>query len=455
MTFLGSPLVTPRAVVRIAAAGFALVILLLAVACGLALFGTRTIEDDASQLVREHRLTARLIQEVQAEQNVLNTVLAEMLSGRQRTQLQRQRLARLLAGATSSIEKTISDAKGVPDRPIWLETGDVVHRFSADAQQALASPQPLTSDDYQRLFSLHGRVIEQVSQLVSNGAKRSAAIEGSIQEQSHQLGGEAFLLLGACFLLASICAVLTLRIVNELFHNMQWQANELSRVSWHLLESQEAAARRFSHELHDELGQSLTAIKANLSSMTPDALTGRRADCLGLVDEAIHNVRELSQLLRPVILDDFGLDAGLRWLSEGFMQRTRIDVHYQSEFPGRVQEEIETHLFRIAQEALTNIARHSGATEVRIALQQTGDFLRLQVEDNGKGIPVNSPPAGLGTKSSLGLVGMRARARQAGGELIIAKSKLGGVSIDVTVPLTEVLADESSDWEEDAHRVGR
>jgi signal transduction histidine kinase len=102
------------------------------------------------------------------------------------------------------------------------------------------------------------------------------------------------------------------RLVSFLIRRMDWQTAELGRVSWHMLEDQEATARRFSHELHDELGQALTAIRTNLSALESGAHANQSGvqDCLRLVDEAIGNVRQLSQLLRPVILDDFGLEAG-------------------------------------------------------------------------------------------------------------------------------------------------
>ena len=147
---------------------------------------------------------------------------------------------------------------------------------------------------------------------------------------------------------------------------MEWQTAELGRVSWHMLEDQEATARRFSHELHDELGQSLTAVKTNLTALASagPAESPRLADCLHLVDEAIGNVRQMSQLLRPTILDDFGLEAGLRWLAEGFAARTGIDVQVESTYSGRLPDDTETHLFRIAQEALTNVARHADAKHV-------------------------------------------------------------------------------------------
>jgi signal transduction histidine kinase len=199
-----------------------------------------------------------------------------------------------------------------------------------------------------------------------------------------------------------------------------------------MLESQETAARRFSHELHDELGQSLTAIKANVTALDPAAPPdpARLEDCRRLVDEAIQNVRELSHLLRPTILDDFGLDAGLRWLSERFGQRTGIEVDYRSSFQERLADQTETHLFRIVQEALTNVARHSGATRVAIELERNGNRVHLTVRDNGRGFSGNGTAS---SKPGLGLVGMRARAESVGGELKIDSSD--GVAIGLWAPL--------------------
>ena len=223
----------------------------------------------------------------------------------------------------------------------------------------------------------------------------------------------SILLLAGCFALAVLGALVTLRFTFGLLSRMEIQAHELSRVSWQMLQGQEDAARRFSHELHDELGQSLMAMKANITAFTPDNLEVRRKDSLALVDESIANVRELSQLLRPVILDDFGLDASLKWLADKFSERTGIQVRYSSSFSGRLSDETETHLFRIAQEALTNIARHSGATKVEIELTKRDGYIWLSIADNGKGLQKKSHTP----KPSIGMVGMRARARHAGGDI--------------------------------------
>jgi signal transduction histidine kinase len=161
------------------------------------------------------------------------------------------------------------------------------------------------------------------------------------------------------------------------------------------------------------------------------------------VDEAIGNVRQMSQLLRPTILDDFGLEAGLRWLAEGFAARTGTEVAVDSSYSGRLPDETETHLFRISQEALTNIARHAGARHVRMNLTSSGAEIRLSIQDDGCGLSA-APTASRG----LGMIGMRARARNAGGDVNVHSRPDHGVLIEVRVPLCH-LQDETH-----SHPVG-
>jgi signal transduction histidine kinase len=246
--------------------------------------------------------------------------------------------------------------------------------------------------------------------------------------------------LGGGLVLALLFAFVTVRLTGQLVRQLEWQTGELSRVSWQLLEKQETTARRFSHELHDELGQSLSALKANLTPLAAVAGPGKSRvdDSLSLVDEAIRNVRELSQLLRPTILDDFGLAASLRWLCERFQQRTGLDIQFNSNVDGRMADETETHLFRIAQEALTNVARHSGATRVDINLDRQNGKVRLEIRDNGRG--VSSAPVKTSSEPQprgLGIVGMRARARSAGGELKIGSAPGEGTVIEASFPYRE------------------
>lgn len=281
---------------------------------------------------------------------------------------------------------------------------------------------------YQGSKSIHGYAQELVrGHFVSSG--RGAELEARIEQQSKDLLDELELVLGVCLVLAFACGFATIYTTRRAFRRLEWHADELDRVSWQMLQDQEVLARRFSHEMHDELGQSLTGLRSMLKRMDGPGFVENRAECVEILEGALTGVRELSQLLRPVILDDFGLDAGLRWLTERFSERTQITVEYSSHCPRRLDEEQETQLFRIAQEALTNVARHSGATKVIMRLDTNGDRVLLRIDDNGRGLPseVQKMP-------SLGMVGMRARARHAGGELTATNRTGGGLRLEVQAP---------------------
>lgn len=281
--------------------------------------------------------------------------------------------------------------------------------------------------------------------LVQSG--RGTELEALIVRETQDLIDRLIWVLGLCFLLAAGTAGLTVWIIQRAFARLEWQSAELSRVSWHMLDGHEKMARRFSHEMHDELGQSLSGLRRMLSMVADENFGAMRQECIGIVDEVLQNVRKLSQILRPVILDDFGLDSGLRWLCERFSQRTQIPVQYESNWTGRLDSNEETHLFRITQEALTNIARHSEATAASVSLTVKGSTIHLEISDNGNGLKPAS-----GVKSpSLGMVGMRARARQLGGELMIENRKEGGLYIHVEVPVRKVELDAE---QEDSSFVG-
>jgi signal transduction histidine kinase len=243
-------------------------------------------------------------------------------------------------------------------------------------------------------------------------------------------------------LFVAVCtALLTVNLANRIFRQLRWQAAELASLSSRTMSDQEETARRLSREMHDHFGQTLSAIEANLVAMRHAKAfhTGRLEDCLGLVKDAVDNVREVSQLLRPTILDDFGLDASLRWLAEGFAERTGVQVDYRSSFDARLSGDAETQIFRIAQEALTNISRHSGATEVRMEIAASKSEVVLTVEDNGKGF--DEAPAGRG----MGMIGMRARARAVQGRVTVESKPGKGTQVRVSVPLsTEVPCPEKS-----------
>lgn len=416
--------------VRILAAGFSLVILLLAAASALSVYRAQSIHASSVELVNAQITSWALANNLMVVQQRIGK---ELFYLRSLHPAEGVRILTEMSAAEAELQKMDLLVKR-PEAASFRQLVDVSRKFADGIRKAVMS----SNVDQDTLSELHG-YREQFYQLaveaVRREADRNGALQSAIQQQSASLQMESLYLLGGCLLLALACAWLTVRASHQFLRQLQWQSEELHRVSWHMLESQETTARRFSHEMHDELGQSLAGVRAMLVGMKPEDFNQRRKECIGLLDETIQNVRELSQLLRPVILDDFGLDAGLRWLGERFTSRTRIEVHYESDVSERLADDLETQFFRIAQEGLTNVARHSGATQVYMSLAIRGEKVCLTIEDNGRGMP-EDPVNG---RSSLGLVGMRARARQAGGELTIAASDEGGVKLEVWAPLRKVV----------------
>jgi len=409
-------------VLRVLVTGFALVIVLLLASGFAGVRNAQEIRSSAARLASEQVVTNRLIDEVHREQTALNAVFENL--NHSGDSIDRDQILSQLNESDRAIEQIVTTGLGTKDEPLWKELQKATASFSAEARRVLAEEDDESLFSYD-LLERHEAVINVVRGLIASGSARSAEAQRLLEQQSARLVRQSMMLEGACLGLALLIAVYTVRTTARLSRDIANQAEELSRVSWHMVENQEVAARRFSHELHDELGQSLTAVKANLVAL--GAATPRVNDCIHLVDEAIKNVRELSQLLRPTILDDFGLDAGLRWQCERFMQRTGIDVHFDSNLSLRLPDEVETQLFRIAQEALTNIARHSGATEVRITLLHEGGKARLRISDNGRGLPQTK------TSTGIGMTAMRARARGAGGDLSILTAP-AGLTVEAWVP---------------------
>jgi signal transduction histidine kinase len=422
--------ITEGNVLRVLALGFVLVMTLLGAAGLIAVRQSQRIRSSVAQLARDQLLIARLVHDVQMEENAMTEVLHQ-IAQLQPQQPDHGKLLRDLDESDRQLARLSVEAQVVAGEILWRDLEASVKAFTREAHRVLETNTPVPRENLESLFKHHDHVVDLVNKLVQASSDRLAAAEREIEQQSQKLGDDAALLLGASFILAAICALLTVGFTRKSIQRIRWQSDELNRVSWHMLQTQEEAARRFSHELHDELGQSLAAVRSNLTRGSTHELDSLRNDCLHLVDESIANVRELSQLLRPVILDDFGLEAGLRWLAEKFAQRTRLKVDYDSTCPGRFADETETHLFRIAQEALTNIARHAEASRVTIQLALEDKHIRLSIVDDGKGLPADetvSPP-------SLGMVGMRARARQCGGELNVSAAQPHGVRIEAVVPV--------------------
>ena len=213
---------------------------------------------------------------------------------------------------------------------------------------------------------------------------------------------------------------------------------QLKALSRRVLEVQELERRRVAVELHDELGQSLTAIKINLQlsqRLKDKALADINLENIRIVEDALKQVRRLATNLRPSMLDDLGLAAALQWITEQSANRSGFSVtfHHVRSQP-RLAADIETACFRIVQEALTNIARHARAKQVEIRLDRNEDQVILRITDDGCGFNLDEMRARAVAGDSIGVLGMQERATLVGGELTIESTPSEGSTVQFRAP---------------------
>jgi len=213
---------------------------------------------------------------------------------------------------------------------------------------------------------------------------------------------------------------------------------QLRQLSAHLQNIREEERIHIAREMHDELGQLLTGFKMDVSWLrkrlaanNDPALLEKLEGMVGLTDEAVRFVRKISAELRPSILDDLGLIPALEWHNREFEKRYNIKIEFQSHIQDlKIPPSIATGIFRMYQESLTNVARHSGAKKVSAILDVTDENIHLSIADDGKGFDT-----GTTERKTLGLLGMKERAIMIGGKLEIKSQPGKGTHILITIPI--------------------
>jgi len=216
----------------------------------------------------------------------------------------------------------------------------------------------------------------------------------------------------------------------------------LRKLSGRLLGIQDQERRRIARELHDSLGQYLAALKIALellaSSTSPDRTKSLIAECMDVVGKSIIETRTLSHLLHPPLLDEAGFASAASWFVTGFSQRSGITVSLDlpDDLP-RLSEAVEIALFRVLQESLTNVHRHSHARSAEIKVEVDAEEIAMEVSDHGRGMPelILQQLRGDGTKLGVGLAGMRERIHELGGTFDVT-SGASGTTVRAAVPLT-------------------
>ena len=266
-------------------------------------------------------------------------------------------------------------------------------------------------------------------------ARQLAATESEIQRQFEGLGRRLSLVLiiALCFavLLAAGCIVYIFRIERQ--NSRRYQ--EVTRLSARLVAAQETERRTISRELHDEVGQTLGAVlvdAANLANRIPveDTVSHRYLDNIrALADTSVNSIRNIALLLRPSMLDDLGLVPALEWQAREMSRRSGIKVKVAAEnVSDSLPDAVRTCIYRVVQETLNNVSRHSGAKSALVSVQQTEGSIVLTVKDDGSGFE----PA---KTRGLGLIGMEERVKQLGGRLEIESQPGHGTLLRATLPM--------------------
>ena len=226
----------------------------------------------------------------------------------------------------------------------------------------------------------------------------------------------------------------------ELAEAVQSSNEALQRLSAQIVQVQEMERRGLARELHDQMGQILTTLKTSLRiglREAPSEIGGRLRDAVDLVDELLRRIKGLALDLRPALLDDLGLLPALLWHFEQYTATTKVRVNFRhSGLDRRFRPEVDTAVYRVVQEALTNVARHSQIEEVEVTAWVDAEQIEVQVEDRGVGFEIDGAPV----RRSSGLSGMNERLALLGGRLSVESSPGNGTTVRGIVPIEKSAA---------------
>ena len=400
-----------------------------------------TLRELQNNLVEHNRRDSLRLLRVQNDLNSLGLAMRDMLDNDEpypliAWQAQFQRIRTDLNSALQG-EDQLSMAKRAPEQSLYLQESlaqfwDAVDRTFAtarDGKEAEARTQiRLTLQARQATLSTTvSRLLVQNNESEQQAAAQVRAIYDRVQRQ-------VYTFLTATLLAILLTSLYLIRWNRRLFAQLGDLSQQRSDLAQKLISSQESTLRSISRELHDEFGQILTAIGSLLTRSANHLPEGSplRADLGEVRDIAqttLDKVRSLSQALHPVMLDETGLESTLDWYIPTVEKQTGIDISYlKTGAPFAVDGNSAVHIYRVLQEALNNVARHSGARQAQVRLNFLAESLELEIEDHGKGND------GSVSRNGIGLVGMRERAELLKGTIEFKRPPQGGTLVILKVP---------------------
>ena len=308
----------------------------------------------------------------------------------------------------------------------WNKGAEELYGWSKD--------EALGKQVYKLLQTEFPKPLEEIEAELADKGRWEGELRHSTKSGEHKIVNSRW-----AFLKEGERPAIVLEINNDITHRKQYE-EELRQLSGYLMRVQDEERRRLARELHDSTGQKLVALKMNLEVIQKQKDVSRASkstlsESAQLLDEATQEIRTLAQLLHPPLLDEAGLVSAIRWLVDGFSSRSGIsvDLAIPDELK-RLPQNYELALFRVVQESLMNIHRHSDAGRVKIEVTQGKDALTMEVKDDGKGLPTQG---GDGRKPTMGvgILGMKERLAQLGGTLEVTSENHKGTIIKAVVPL--------------------
>jgi signal transduction histidine kinase len=278
-----------------------------------------------------------------------------------------------------------------------------------------------------------------VSRLLVENNEGEQQAASQIEQIYNRVQRQVYLFLAATLVAIVLTSLYLIRSNRAIFARMEMLSTQRSELAQKLISTQESTLRHISRELHDEFGQVLTAIGSLLGRLGNQVPEGSpvRADLQEvreIAQSTLNNIRSLSQALHPVLLEEAGLESTLDWYVPTAERQLGLALHYEkSGTPFPVDTAAGVHIYRVLQEALSNVSRHSGAREAWVRLKFLAAGLQLEIEDHGKGMAQKVAPPEAGSMG-IGLVGMRERAELIGGTLELLQAQSEGTLVRLTVP---------------------
>jgi signal transduction histidine kinase len=436
-------------------AGFGALLVLMAIICVDSLHTLGAFEKDNAQIRLDFLYRERILEQVRASLYETSSIMRDYIlieSDSQAQEMLRNELQSIESTTTAALTACIESLPAGKKEPFQRLAVELEHYWSTIAPisglSRVEKKEPGSARLRSDVLSQHAGTLAIAKELSAVNDNELKDTERRISEVFAQFRRRMLMVATIAFGFGLIFAGTTIiyagqleKRVDEKYQESLRAQRELKELSKRLVEAEERERRAISRELHDEVGQSLTALLVdveNLTEMSDGQSVFRQGlqKIKALAENCVNEVRNMALLLRPSMLDDLGLMAALDWQGREVSKRTGIRVETADEnVSDNLPEDHKICIYRIVQEALNNCSKHAHAKHVRVVVRQEPDFLRVSIEDDGKGFDATRV-------RGLGLVGMNERVTQLGGVLKVDSDPTRGTRLQIDLPLLSVSPDQ-------------